>query len=168
MLDFPVGDSGGSGEEKGVTIVTLECAGQASLILRIPSIPATKLYHCLTLGVLPTGTAVEVVQHIEKAWARGQAAVEALRAELSVEDRHTLCPLVEGGVSLHKIYGYGVMHDTCNTANLVAQLIIELQERKHRAYLTDEVFMTTSSLPFILRLTTPSPKLGLGIGESGK
>jgi hypothetical protein len=88
---------------------------------------------------LPTGTAVEVMQHIEKAWARGHAAVEALRAERSVEDRDTLCPLVEGGVFLHKIYG--VMHDTCNTANLVAQLMIELQERKHRAYFTDEVFL---------------------------
>ncbi len=80
-----------------------------------------------------------MVQHIEKAWARGQAAVEALRAELIVEDRDTLCPLVEGGVSLHEIYG--VIHDTYHTANLVAQLMIELQERQHRAYLTDEVFV---------------------------
>jgi hypothetical protein len=78
-----------------------------------------------------------VVRHIEKAWARGQAAVTALRDELHVDDRDALCPLHEGGVSLHKIYG--VMHDTCNTANLVAELIIELQERKHREYLTDEV-----------------------------
>lgn len=79
-----------------------------------------------------------MVRHIEKAWARGQAAVKALRDELHVDDRDALCPLYEGGVSLHKIYG--VMHDTCNTANLVAALIIELQERKHREYLTDEVF----------------------------
>jgi hypothetical protein len=130
MLEFP--------EDNGVTIVTLECAGNARIFLRLAPIVKTNLSDCLTLGVLPTGTAVEVVQHIEKAWARGQAAVEALRAELGVEDRDTLCPLVEGGVSLHKIYG--VMHDTCNTANLVAQLMIKLQERKHRAYLTDEVF----------------------------
>ena len=80
-----------------------------------------------------------MVQHIEKAWARGKSAVEALRAELHVEDRDTLCPLVQGGVSLHKIYS--VMHDTCNTANLVAKLIIELQERKRREYLTDEVLI---------------------------
>ncbi len=97
------------------------------------------MHHSLTPGVLPTSTAAEVVQHIEKAWARGQAAVEALRAELNVEDRDSLCPLVEGGVSLHKIYG--VMHDTCNTANLVAKLMIELQERQHRAYLTNEVYV---------------------------
>ena len=81
MLEFPAGEASSGGAEHGVTIVTLECA-----------------------GVLPSGTAVEVVQHIEKAWARGQAAVEALRAELDVEDRYTLCPLVHGGVSLHKIY----------------------------------------------------------------
>ena len=116
MLEFPAGEASSGGAEHGVTIVTLECG-----------------------GVLPSGTAVEVVQHIEKAWARGQAAVEALRAELDVEDRDTLCPLVQGGVSLHKIYS--VMHDTCNTANLVAKLIIELQERKHREYLTDEVLI---------------------------
>ncbi len=114
MLEFPAGETGGDGGEHGVTIVTLECA-----------------------GVLPSGTAEEVVQHIEKAWSRGKAAVDALRAELNEVDRDILCPLVEGGVSLHKIYG--VMHDTCNTANLVAKLIIQLQERTHRAYLTDEV-----------------------------
>ena len=74
MLEFPAGEASSGGAEHGVTIVTLECA-----------------------GVLPSGTAVEVVQHIEKAWARGQAAVEALRAELDVEDRDTLCPLVHGG-----------------------------------------------------------------------
>ncbi len=33
------------------------------------------------------------------------------------------------------------MHDTYNTANLVAKLIIELQERKNREYLTDEVLI---------------------------
>ena len=58
-----------------------------------------------------------MVQHIEKAWARGQAAVQALRDELEVEERDNLCPLVQGGVSLHKIYG--VMHDTSSQITLV-------------------------------------------------
>ena len=33
--------------------------------------------------------------------------------------RDVLCPLRNGGVSLHKLYG--VMHDTCNAANKVTQ-----------------------------------------------
>ena len=130
MLEFPAGEASSGGAEHGSTIVTLECA-----------------------GVLPSGTAVEVVQHIERAWARGQAAVEALRAELDVEDRDTLCPLVHGGVSLHKIYS--VMHDTCNTANLVAELIKELQERKHREYLTDEVLIGIKIIKFKNRIPHP-------------
>jgi hypothetical protein len=103
----------------GVTIVTLECA-----------------------GILPGGTALEVVAHIEKAWERGRAAVAALRDELGIEDRDVLCPLVEGGVNLHKLYG--VMHDTCNCANLVATLMMELQQRKKRDYLSDDVWELTS------------------------
>jgi hypothetical protein len=95
------------------------------------------------------------VRHIEKAWARGQAAVKALRDELHVDDRDALCPLYEGGVSLHKIYG--VMHDTCNTANLVAELIIELQERKHRDYLTDEVLNSVNNNLFTCRCPNPNP-----------
>ena len=77
------------------------------------------------------------MQHIQKSWQRGKEAVDALRAQLSSLQQDALCPLVEGGVNLHKLYG--VMHDTCNTANLVAQLIIELQQRKKREYLTEEV-----------------------------
>jgi hypothetical protein len=48
----------------------------------------------------------------------GKAAVDALRNCLSPEMRDKLCPLRNGGVSLHKLYG--VMHDTCNCANKVA------------------------------------------------
>ncbi len=97
----------GGEKGQGVTIVTLECG-----------------------GVLPGGTAHEVVEHIEKSWERGQAVVAAFRAELQQEDRDVLCPLVAGGVNLHKLYG--VMHDTCHCANLVATLIVQLQERKKR------------------------------------
>jgi hypothetical protein len=94
-------------EEGGTAIVTLECA-----------------------GVLPSGLALDVVQHIELAWGRGQAAVEALRAELGPDAADVFCPLVAGGVNLHKLYG--VMHDTCHCANLVASLIVDLQQRKKR------------------------------------
>ena len=77
------------------------------------------------------------MKHIQKSWERGKEALDALRAQLSITQQDALCSLVEGGVHLHKLYG--VMHDTCNTANLVATLMIELQQRQKREYLTDEV-----------------------------
>ena len=102
------------GFEGSTTVVTLECA-----------------------GVLPCSLAENVVDQIETVWERGthltsvpkphlitlsysllgKAAVEALREKLSPEMRDVLCPLRNGGVSLHKLYG--VMHDTCNAANKV-------------------------------------------------
>ena len=115
LLQFPAEQSGGGVAEEGVTIVTLECA-----------------------GVLPNGESEDVVRHIEKSWARGHEAVNALREELEPEERDMLCPLVDGGVSLHKLYS--VMHDTCHGANLVATLMVQLQERKKREYVTDEVW----------------------------
>jgi hypothetical protein len=120
MVESPLEEGGGgAGTGAGVTIVTLECA-----------------------GIVPGATADEVVAHIQKAWERGQAAVEALRAELGIEDRDTFCPLVQGGVNLHKLYG--VMHDTCHCANLVATLMMQVQERKKREYLSDDVWELTS------------------------
>ena len=80
--------------EGSATIVTLECA-----------------------AVLPSSEAQDVVNHIEEVWNRGKQAIDALRAKLGPELRDKLCPLKNGGVSLHKIYG--MMHDTCNCANLV-------------------------------------------------
>ncbi len=115
MLEFPQEVEGGGGGGHGVTIVTLECA-----------------------GVLPCGLATEVVQHIELAWSRGQVAVEALRVQLGTDLQDVLCPLVAGDVHLHKLFG--VMHDTCHSANLVASLMVDLQERKKREFLTDEVW----------------------------
>ena len=79
----------------GATIVTLECA-----------------------AVLPNSEADDVVKHIEAVWERGKLAIDALRASLIPELRDVLCPLRNGGVSLHKLYG--VMHDTCNCANKVS------------------------------------------------
>jgi hypothetical protein len=119
MLEFPLEEEGGGGlKGEGVTIVTLECA-----------------------GVVPGATAEEVVAHIENSWERGKAAVDALREELQMEDRDVLCPLVAGGVNLHKLYG--VMHDTCHCANLVATLIVQLQDRKKREFLSEEVWELT-------------------------
>jgi hypothetical protein len=89
LLQCPVA-GGGSGElQDGLTVVILECA-----------------------GVLPSGESAAVVRHIEQAWERGREAIEALRAMLLPKECDNLCPLVDGGVSLHKLYG--VMHDTCN------------------------------------------------------
>ena len=76
--------------------------------------------------------------------------------------RDVLCPLRNGGVSLHKLYG--VMHDTCNAANKVtltltlsltltltptltsystpqvARLMIELRNRKCALYYGEDVW----------------------------
>ena len=88
----------GAGEEddetRPSTIVTLECA-----------------------AVLPGSEAEEIVAHMAQAWERGKLAVDFLRHQLGPDLRDKLCPLRNGGVSLHKIYG--VMHDTCNCANKV-------------------------------------------------
>ena len=107
LLEFPVVGEGGGEAQAGLTVVTLECA-----------------------GVLPNGESAAVVRHIELAWERGRDAVEALRATLEPEERDELCPIVNGGVNLHKLYG--VMHDTCNGANLVAKLMLDLQEKKKK------------------------------------
>jgi hypothetical protein len=92
-------DGNESGETFGAptTVVTLECA-----------------------ALLPGSEAPEVVHHIEEVWMRGKLAVDYLREQLGPELRDVLCPLRNGGVSLHKIYG--IMHDTCNCANKVALL----------------------------------------------
>ncbi len=66
--------------------------------------------------------AIEICDHVEKAWATGQRAVELLREALG-DEADNLVPLEGGGVSLHKIRG--VMHDTCATANLAATLMKE-------------------------------------------
>ena len=55
---------------------------------------------------------------MEQVWDRGKMAVDYLRHQLGPDLRDKLCPLTNGGVSLHKIFG--VMHDTCNCANKVA------------------------------------------------
>ena len=71
-------------------------------------------------AILPNSEADDVVRHIEAVWIRGKLAIDALRNALGVDLQDVLCPLRNGGVSLHKLYG--VMHDTCNCANKVRVL----------------------------------------------
>ena len=77
-----------------MTVVTMECA-----------------------GVIEGEKSLEILNHVEAGWARGQAVVALLRAELPAEAVETLAPLRNGGVHLQKLFG--VMHDTCHAANKV-------------------------------------------------
>lgn len=71
-------------------------------------------------GLLPGSTSAKVTDHIEMMWARGQRVVAMVREELGdMADEYV--PLVKGGVHLSKLQGS--MHDTCNTANLVAKQV---------------------------------------------
>jgi hypothetical protein len=74
----------------------------------------------------------------EEVWKRGKLAVDYLREQLGPELRDVLCPLRNGGVSLHKIYR--IMHDTCNCANKVAQLMSDLRNRKCMEHFGDDVW----------------------------
>ena len=76
-------------------------------------------------GLLVGSTAAEIASHIEGAWDVGQRAIGLLREELGGE-ADKLVPLTNGGVQLHKLRG--IMHDTCATANLAAELIGELRD----------------------------------------
>jgi hypothetical protein len=80
--------------EGAVKLVTLECA-----------------------GLLPSSTADETIAHITETWERGKTVVNMLREQLGPDLQDVHCPLVNGGVAIHKIFG--LMHDTCNTANRV-------------------------------------------------
>ncbi len=61
-----------------------------------------------------------------------------LRAELGPDIGSVLILIVNGDVGLHKFFG--LMHDTCNTANRVAALMAELRETKARAFHGDAVW----------------------------
>ena len=100
--------------ETGVAIITLECA-----------------------GLLPSSTAAETVEHVKKIWERGRACVEMVREQLGADLKDTLAPLKNGGLMLHKIFG--LMHDTCSTANLVAELMASVRDEVGEEYFgTDE------------------------------
>jgi hypothetical protein len=82
----------------GVAVISLECA-----------------------GLLPSSTAAETVEHIRKTWERGRTCLDLVREQLGPDLQDTLAPLRDRGLMLHKIFG--IMHDTCATANLVAELM---------------------------------------------
>ena len=94
---------------KVVKLVTLECA-----------------------GVLPSSTAEETIDHIKETWERGKQVVKMLREHLGPELENVHCPVVNGGVMIHKIFG--LMHDTCNTANRVAELMADLRDDRGRQF----------------------------------
>jgi hypothetical protein len=75
-------------------------------------------------AILASSEAEDVVLHIERVWQRGKEAIDALREALGPDLQDVLCPLCNGGVSLHKLYG--IMHDTCNCANKVSAMQLEI------------------------------------------
>jgi len=92
-----------------VGIITLECA-----------------------GILPSSTAGETVEHVKKTWERGRACVDLVRAELGPELQDILAPVTGGGLMLHKIFG--LMHDTCSTANCVADLMAMTRDESGKEF----------------------------------
>jgi hypothetical protein len=102
-------------KDKVVTLVTLECA-----------------------GVLPSSTAEETIEHIAATWERGKQVVDMLRNHLGPDLQNVHCPVVNGGVELHKIFG--LMHDTCNTANRVAELMATLRDDSGRKYFGEDTW----------------------------
>ena len=113
-------------------------------------------------GILPCSTAEETIKHVEKTWERGQVfaphpprlifaltprclqtLLEMLRTELGSDICDELVPLVNGGARLHKIFG--LMHDTCSTANRVAALMAELRDTKSRAFHGDAAWDAADS-----------------------
>jgi hypothetical protein len=90
--------------------------------------------------MLPDSTAEETVAHVRKTWERGQAVLDSVHAKLGPRLADKLVSLCNGGVVLHKILG--LMHDTCSTANNVAELMANLKAEKAKAreFLGDELF----------------------------
>ncbi len=83
-------------------------------------------------GILPSSTAEETITHIQKTWERGRQVVQMVRDALGHDLQDILAPLMDGGVRLHKIFG--LMHDTCATANLVAELMAKLRDDVGKEY----------------------------------
>ncbi len=85
-------------EEGEPVVITIECA-----------------------GLLPGSTSTKVTQHIEATWKRGAEVVSIVRAALGAR-ADEMVPLLHGDVHISKLNGS--MHDTCNTANLVAKKVL--------------------------------------------
>ncbi len=89
-------------------------------------------------GLLPSSTAEDTITHITETWEREKTVVNMVRANLGPDLQDVHCPLVNGGINLHKIFG--LMHDTCNTANRVAELMASLQDDCGRQYFGEEAW----------------------------
>jgi hypothetical protein len=89
-------------------------------------------------GLTVGGTAQDLADHVENSWEIGQQAVMLVRKELGPDLCDALVPLAGGGVLLHKMKG--AMHDTCNTANLVPHLVLQLRETSGKLFYGDDVW----------------------------
>jgi hypothetical protein len=58
--------------------------------------------------------------------------MQMVRDALGPEVQDILAPEIDGGVRIHKIFG--LMHDNCATANLVAELMAKLRDDEGREY----------------------------------
>ena len=79
--------------------------------------------------------------------------LEMVREALGPEVGDVLVPKVNGGVALHKIFG--LMHDTCSTANRVAELMSQLREEKARAYHGEEAWAAADDRAKVVRTRLP-------------
>ena len=61
-----------------------------------------------------------------------------VREHLGPDLQNDHCPIVNGGVEIHKIFG--LMHDTCNTANRVAELMVNLRNENGRKCFGEETW----------------------------
>ncbi len=83
-------------------------------------------------GILPSSTAEETIVHIQNTWEQGRIVVQMVRDALGPELQGILAPQKDDGVRLHKTFG--LMHDTCATANLVAELMAKLRDDLGKEY----------------------------------
>jgi hypothetical protein len=96
----------------------------------VQSSESVQLLNLECAGILPSSTAEETIVHVRKTWERGREAVTMVRDSLGPDLQDILAPVIDGGVQLHKIFG--LMHDTCATANRVAELMAQLRDRSGR------------------------------------
>jgi hypothetical protein len=61
-----------------------------------------------------------------------QSLCNLVREQLGPDLQDTLAPLRDGGLMLHTIFG--IMHDTCATANLVAELMASVRNEVGQDY----------------------------------
>ncbi len=98
----------------------------------------------MCIGLLPGSTAAKVAEHVRLHWERGKRIIDLVREQLGV-DADALVPLRNGGVTLTKLCGS--MHDTCNSANLIAKKVQRIQNHM--------TLTLTLSLTLPLTLTLP-------------